>query len=58
MEEIEQLKKRLDSNKYFFKVDRNYNQYSRTYYNTNENLRGYIRSLLGKKVLTVSSSGD
>lgn len=34
MEEIEQLKKRLDSNKYFFKVDRNYNQYSRTYYNT------------------------
>lgn len=58
MEEIEQLKKRLDSNKYFFKVDRNYNQYSRTYYNTNENLRGYVRSLTGKKVLTVSSSGD
>lgn len=58
MEEIEQLKKRLNSNKYFFKFDRNYNQYSRTYYNTNENLRGYIRSLSGKKVLTVSSSGD
>lgn len=58
MEEVEQLKKRLESDKYFFKLDRSFNPYSRTYYNTNENLKGYIKNLYGKKVLTVSSSGD
>ena len=58
MEEIEQLKKRFNSNKRNFKIDRFFSEYGRVYYNTNENLKGYITNLEDKRVLTVSSSGD
>lgn len=56
MEALEQVKKRFNIKSIIGKED--FKGYTRTYYNTNENLKEYFPDLEGKSVLTVSSSGD
>lgn len=52
------MKKRLECRKILARQDSSFSEYSRTYYNTNENLAEYITDLKDKDVLTVSSSGN
>lgn len=58
MEELEALKKRFKQSTNKYKMDNNFENYSRIYPHTNENLNEYIEDLSGKTILTVSASGD
>lgn len=58
MEELDALKKRFRQKTNRYKMDNDFENYSKIYPHTNENLNEYIDDLSGKTVLTVSASGD
>ena len=61
MVELEEIKKKFSykKRKAPLKVTKqNFTKYGDIYAHTNENLKGYIPNLSGKRVLTVSASGD
>ena len=56
--EMDELQKRLNSNKEVFKEDIDFTEFSKIYPTSNENLKEYVKDLYHKRVLCVSSSGD
>ena len=58
MEELDEVKKRFKSKNKTISIDNNFEPYSKIYPHTNENLKEYIPDLTGKRILTVSASGD
>lgn len=56
--ELDELKLRMQSDKNHLPIDNSFNEYSKIYIHSNENLKEYIKGLDGKRVLCVGSSGD
>ena len=56
--ELDELKKRMKSRRDNLDFDMKFNEYSKMYSRSNENLKEYVKNLEGKKVLCVASSGD